>query len=196
MQIVFNAFLNNLNNSQHPSTFSTFSTKKMPLTLRRAAPDDLPMIRAMAQRIWRAHYPEIIGLEQVEYMLNLNYTEPRLLRQMREEGQDFWIPQDGNSDLGYLSVSDQGGGRYFLHKFYIDNTQRGHGVGAAAFKLLLAEYPGLSELRLTVNRQNYKSINFYFKMGFTIEHCVDIPIGQGFIMDDFQMLLKFQPRGK
>jgi diamine N-acetyltransferase len=165
----------------------------MLLTLRRAAHDELPMISAMARRIWRAHYTEIIGLEQVEYMLNLNYTVPALLRQMTEEGQQFWIPQDGDADLGYLSVSDKGEGQYFLHKFYLDNAQRGRGIGAAVFRLLLAEYPDLRELRLTVNRQNYKSINFYFKMGFTIEHCVDIPIGGVFVMDDFQMLLKFQP---
>jgi RimJ/RimL family protein N-acetyltransferase len=70
----------------------------------------------------------------------------------------------------------------------LDNEKRGRGLGKIVFELLLARCPGLRELRLTVNRQNYKSINFYFKIGFTIEKCVDIPIGEGFEMNDFQML--------
>jgi hypothetical protein len=43
-------------------------------------------------------------------------------------------------------------------------------------------------MRLTVNRQNYKSINFYFKIGFRIEKCADFPIGNGFVMNDFVMV--------
>jgi ribosomal protein S18 acetylase RimI-like enzyme len=43
-------------------------------------------------------------------------------------------------------------------------------------------------IRLTVNRQNYKSINFYFKNGFKIERVEDFDIGSGFWMNDFIMI--------
>jgi ribosomal protein S18 acetylase RimI-like enzyme len=43
-------------------------------------------------------------------------------------------------------------------------------------------------MRLQVNRQNYTAINFYFKLGFTIERVADFDIGHGFFMNDFVML--------
>jgi hypothetical protein len=55
---------------------------------------------------------------------------------------------------------------------------------------LLLHYPDLQEVRLAVNRKNYKSINFYFKIGFIIDHCMDVAIGNGFYMNDFEMIWK------
>lgn len=159
----------------------------MNITLQQATPGDILRISALAHRIWQAHYPAIIGEKQVEYMLGLLYSPEGLQRQI-EEGQIFHLVMEGDEVLGYVSVSDKGEGRYFLHKFYLDNEKRGFGLGKKVFELLLARYPALRELRLTVNRQNFKSINFYFKIGFTIEKCVDIPIGEGYEMNDFQML--------
>ena len=159
----------------------------MNISLQQATPGDILRISALARRIWMKHYPPIIGEKQVEYMLELFYA-PEALQQQMEEGQIFKLIMEGDEVLGFLSVSNKGEGRYFLHKFYLDNKRHGQGLGKMAFERLIAGYPDLHELRLTVNRQNYKSINFYFKIGFTIEKCVDISIGEGYVMDDFQML--------
>lgn len=158
----------------------------MNITLQQATPGDILQIRAMAQRIWHEHYTSIIGEKQVAYMLELIYSPAALQRQM-EEGQMFKLVMAGDEVLGFMSVRNQREGRYFLHKFYLDNEKRGRGLGEVVFNRLLDCYPDLRELRLTVNRQNYKSINFYFKIGFRIEKCVDIPIGDGYVMNDFQM---------
>ena len=159
----------------------------MSIRLQQATPGDIPTIGALAHRIWWAHYPAVIGEVQVRYMLGLMYSHEALQEQM-EKGHIFWLVMDGGETIGYLALSNQGEGRFFLHKFYIDNEQRGRGIGRQVFQELLAHYEGLRALHLTVNRQNYKSINFYFRIGFTIECCVDIPIGEGYVMNDFQML--------
>ena len=44
------------------------------------------------------------------------------------------------------------------------------------------------KIRLTVNRQNFKAINFYFKNGFTIESVEDFDIGESYLMNDFVMV--------
>lgn len=162
----------------------------MIIQLRQASAADAPVIAAMAQRIWHEHYVPIIGADQVDYMLERFYSSDALSAQM-EEGQAFWLPESDGALLGYLSISLKEPGNYFLHKFYIDNDRRGRGLGKVILERLLSKYPDLRELRLTVNRQNYKSINFYFRIGFTIEQCIDIPIGNGYEMNDFQMLLTF-----
>ena len=166
----------------------------MAIILNQATPADIPRIRELAHRIWRVHYPPIIGEQQVEYMLGLNYSLEALQRQMEAEGQIFWLVTEDEEVTGFVAVSDQGEGRYFIHKFYLDNEKRGRGLGRRVFEILVSKYLALREFRLTVNRQNYKSINFYFRIGFTIERCVDIPIGEGYVMNDFLMLFTVDGR--
>ena len=156
--------------------------------LRRATITDIPPIRDLAHTIWWAHYPGIITPEQIEYMLDQMYSPDALERQMTEQGIGFWVVLKNDAPVGFAAVGDQGDGLYFLHKYYLDASQQGKGMGATVFQELVAQYPDLCEMRLTVNRQNYKSINFYFKIGFRIEKCADFPIGNGFVMNDFVMV--------
>ncbi len=157
------------------------------VTLIPATPADIPTIRDLAHRIWWAHYPGIISTGQIEYMLGWMYSAETLEAQMVEKGYQFWLIGYAGAPAGFIAVSREGESDYFMHKFYLDTSRQGKGIGTSAFHGLLDRYPGLRTLRLTVNRQNFKSINFYFKIGFVIEKCVDIPIGQGFVMNDFQM---------
>ena len=154
-----------------------------------AGPEDISVIRSLAHRIWNAHYPDIIGQEQVDYMLEKMYAGSSMLKQM-EDGQQFYLVQGGGQPLGFVSVNDMGDGQYFLNKFYIDAERQRGGIGAQTFHALLQHYPGLRQLRLQVNRQNYKAINFYFKMGFVIERVADFDIGDGYYMNDFIMLYR------
>lgn len=159
------------------------------LNLQPIAFDDIPQLSALARLIWWDHYPPIIGEEQVRYMLELNYSKESLEQQMAD-GQFFWWVVSNAQPVGFIEISGESNGLFFIHKFYMDPDFQGQGLGAAAFNLLLAKYPEAREIRLTVNRQNFKSINFYFKIGFVIEKCLDIPIGAGFVMNDFQMLYR------
>jgi len=156
--------------------------------LRPAIYDDIPAIRGLAQTIWWAHYPDIISPEQITYMLDLMYSADAIHRQMAEEDVRFWLIKPDGVPVGFIAAGSKGAGTYFIHKFYLLHTEQGKGLGAAAFHALLEQYPDVQELRLTVNRLNFKSINFYFKIGFRIESCIDVPIGNGFVMNDFVML--------
>jgi diamine N-acetyltransferase len=160
----------------------------MIVTLRQASEPDIPLIRELAHRIWWAHYPEIISPEQIEYMLEQGYNETALRQQMLDPALSFWLVLADDQTAGFMSISKKGPIQYFLQKFYLDNNQRGRGVGAAAFQALLEQYPDLQELRLNVNRRNFKSINFYFKIGFVIDHFMDTSFGAGYVLDDFQMI--------
>lgn len=158
------------------------------LTLRKATTADIPQIRSLAEKVWWEHYPDIISNDQIAYMLGQIYSEAALQRQMTEEGQEFWLPEENGKALGFLAISPKGEGEYFMNKFYLDSRERG--LGTIVFELMLARYPDLKTLRLRVNRRNYKSVNFYFKVGFRIEFCIDTPFGEGYVMDDFQMIYR------
>lgn len=155
--------------------------------LRRATSADIPQIRALAERIWWEHYPSIISEDQIAYMLDKIYSDAALQQQMGD-GQEIWLPEQDGQAFGFLSIARKGEGEYFLHKFYLDTREKG--LGTILFELLLARYPDLRVLRLRVNRRNFKSVNFYFKVGFRIEFCIDTPFGEGYVMDDFQMIFQ------
>jgi diamine N-acetyltransferase len=153
--------------------------------LIRAGEDDLPRIASLAERIWWQHYPAIISHEQITYMLHKMYT-PESLRQQIREGHHFYLVSANGQYLGFISVRAESDNAWFLNKFYIDQDQAGKGVGSAAFAEMLRLLEP-REVTLTVNRQNYKSINFYFKHGFRIDRVEDFDIGGGFVMNDFVM---------
>src|SRR5574337_1257939 len=159
------------------------------VTLREAVPSDIPLIRALADRTWRDQYTPMIGQAQVEYMLRKMYSEESLAQQMRD-GSRFFIASESGTPVGYISVSDKGDDEFFLNKFYIETKEQGRGLGKIIFNTLLQKFPQLKLMRLQVNRKNFKSINFYFRLGFTIEYVKDFDIGDGFVMEDFVMVRK------
>lgn len=142
----------------------------------------------MAAVIWRQHYPEIIGHDQTEYMLKRNYSEAALQTQLAEGQQFYWICEDHGEEVGFIGVSKTSDGVGFIHKFYILPEAQGKGIGKSAFQALLLLYSDVNRYELQVNRQNYKSINFYFTLGFKISRVADFDIGDGWQMNDFIMV--------
>jgi RimJ/RimL family protein N-acetyltransferase len=157
----------------------------MDLSLRTAKASDFTLIYELAASIWNIHYVPIIGQEQVDYMLQNMYSKEALLEQMEVKKHVFYIIEADEKAIGFISISD--GSEAFLNKFYILQTEQGKGMGEKVFEQILALHPQIQTFRLTVNRKNFKSINFYFKLGFKIESVEDFDIGNNYFMNDFVM---------
>ena len=157
-------------------------------SLRSASPADIIQIAKLAEKIWRVHYTPIIGSEQVDYMLKKMYSVESLLEQQKG-GQVFFLAQINEHPIGYVSISSTDND-FFLHKFYLDNEEQGKGYGKLFFAELISKFPKMETIQLQVNRMNFKTINFYFRLGFVIEDAKDFDIGDGFFMKDYVMVLK------
>jgi diamine N-acetyltransferase len=158
-----------------------------PMKMIHAGTNDIPVLQKLAEEVWWKHYPEIIGESQVKYMLDLFYSEQALTEQMITKGHQFFFINDGESKVGFISVEEKTD-CLFINKFYILPTLQGKSIGTITYSAIKEMYKHLKLARLTVNRQNFKSINFYFKLGFKIEQVIDIPIDGGFVMNDFIMM--------
>jgi diamine N-acetyltransferase len=164
--------------------------------LIRAGAKDIETIMELARITWNQHYPAIISQHQIDYMLEMMYSKQSLTEQLEKKQHSFFLIEHSGQYAGFISVNPEINNNWFLGKFYIDQTKAGKGLGAKAFDLLLKEIKP-SQITLTVNRQNYKSINFYFKLGFKIDKVADFDIGNGFVMNDFIMTWKNkEPRDK
>jgi GNAT superfamily N-acetyltransferase len=155
------------------------------ITFCKTQKSELLIIHDLAEQIWRAYYPGIITNNQIEYMLKMMYSIESLEEQFKKNHQ-FYIAYENEKPIGFASVSTTDGKKWFLHKFYILPDKHGKGIGTRFLQFLEKECKP-ETMELTVNRQNFKSINFYFKNGFKIVKVQDFDIGEGFQMNDFVM---------
>ncbi|MDZ4664349.1 MAG: GNAT family N-acetyltransferase [Bacteroidota bacterium] len=148
---------------------------------------DAALIENLARTIWHEYYPSIITVEQIDYMLKKMYSQDSLLEQMTQKKDTFYLVLVNHEPQGFISITHNDEKNYFLNKFYLIQNSAAKGKGTRAFKQLLSILQP-NKITLTVNRQNFKSINFYFKNGFVIERVADFDIGNNYVMNDFVMI--------
>lgn len=157
------------------------------MSLRKAFEHDIPLIRDMASRIWPTAYGEIISKEQIDYMLDMMYSEASLTEQMRN-GNEFVLAYDGVEAVGFASVGLLEGSVYKLHKLYVLPSQHGRGTGRFLVDAIIkaVKNKGGTAIRLNVNKHN-KAVGFYEKIGFVKSYDEVLDIGNGYVMDDYVM---------
>ncbi len=166
--------------------------KVFELKLEMVKDHELQEIAELAKVIWHDHYTSIIGKEQIEYMLNKFYSEQALKNQLNEN-QVFRFIYSDDKKIGFIATTNTSPCKCFINKFYILSGQQSQSIGTLVMDKLKTELrqSGCSKMKfkLTVNRQNFKAINFYFKNGFKIESVADFDIGNGYEMNDFIMVM-------
>jgi len=157
--------------------------------IRQASTDDCSAISALANSIWHSHYPGIISMQQIDYMLSKMYSVEKL-NHLLESGSVILVAEEDEKLLGYICFREETDYSFFLDKLYVDSELQHKNLGSLLLEAMLSSLPEDIIIRLQVNRSNYKAINFYFKKGFVIECAEDFDIGNGFFMNDFVMIKK------
>jgi ribosomal protein S18 acetylase RimI-like enzyme len=159
--------------------------------IRKATTDDIPLIRELTFQVWPQTYAAILSKEQIDYMLDMMYSESSLHNQITREGSQFILLYDENDPQGFAAYQELYPMTWKLHKIYILRSQQGKGAGKFVIDFIVNEISkqGAKELQLQVNRNNTAK-GFYEKLGFTVLKEIKLDIGNGFIMDDFIMSLK------
>ncbi len=150
--------------------------------------DEVEALVELAGCIWRAHYPGIISLEQIDHMLEQRYR-PVLVRQFMARG-DLWLAARAAGELvGFAHGHPLAEADYKLDKLYVDLDWQRQGIGGALINevAVRASRRGFSRLVLRVNRQNQQAIDAYLKQGFTVATIHLEDIGGGHVMDDYVM---------
>ena len=147
--------------------------------------DDYLLIEQLADTIWREHYPTIISIEQIDYMLN-KYNSVESIVKRVEEGTLFYYMVYNDIPVGYIAIEIKKGFLY-VSKLYVKKEFRGKKIAKSAmlFAESIAKEKGISTVKLHVNKYNTNSILAYKKMGFVNIESVVTNIGKGFIMDDY-----------
>lgn len=157
------------------------------LTLRKASDGDILLIRELCLQVWPQTYASILPPEQIQYMLNLMYSEAALHRQMQDD-HHFFIVYNAGIPIGFASYSETEPTVFKLHKIYILPQQQGRGSGKYVIEQIFEHIKkeGATALQLNVNRNN-KALEFYKKLGFLPIREEDTDIGSGYYMNDYIM---------
>jgi RimJ/RimL family protein N-acetyltransferase len=149
---------------------------------------DFKTISVLAKNIWTEHYTPIIGLDQVNYMLEKFQSEIAIQNQINIDSYKYYLIINENTAIGYLSIKNNDDA-LFLSKIYIDKSCRGKGFGKIAINFIEEKAKDLNcqKIYLTVNKYNMNSIMAYQKIGFIKTEELVIDIGNGYVMDDFRM---------
>lgn len=156
------------------------------ITIEPVQKEELPRLAALASEIWHEHFPPIIGLAQVEYMVEKFQSEQAITHAVEADGYRYYFLRLEDAEVGYIGIQPQGK-VLFLSKLYIKKEYRGRKFARAGIEFLaeLCRAEGWERIRLTCNRYNQNTLAAYDKLGFVITCEQDADIGNGFMMNDY-----------
>lgn len=165
----------------------------MGITIRKADRTDIPLIREMADVVFRKTYADILSPEQMEYMMNWMYSAESLLDQVEGKGRTFCITEMDGKPAGYVSfeyedVLPDRRKLFHLQKLYVMPEYQHQGIGERMYahvKRMLSDIcPDGFRIELNVNRNN-TATGFYERIGMRRDRQGDFPIGNGYFMNDY-----------
>lgn len=159
--------------------------------IRYATTEDISLIRELTFKVWPQTYAAIISKKQIDYMLEMMYSEASLQKQM-DEGCRFIIASENEDPVGFASYQEIEEGVFKLHKIYVLPSQQGKGTGKFIIDHIAdgIKSQNAKALQLQVNRYN-KAKGFYEKLGFAVLKEINLDIGGGYFMNDYVMEKKF-----
>lgn len=146
-------------------------------------------VATLANVIWNQHFVEIIGQDQVNYMLK-KFQSVEAIQSQIDSGYEYYIASQEGHFVGYIGlVPNEMPGKIILSKIYVQKEARGTGVGMQFLEFAKQRSidVGAKTMWLTVNRDNESSIRWYKRKGFSITNEAKTDIGNGFYMDDYIM---------
>lgn len=159
------------------------------MIISKANKTDIPTIQDLAKKSWNFAYANIISQEQIDYMLDLMYSEETLNQHFENPNYQYYLIQENNQFLGFIGFEfHQEPETTKLHRIYFLKEAQGKGLGKKALKFVIDEAKKVDDKRviLTVNKNN-SAQKFYESQGFKVYDEAILEIGNGYVMDDFLM---------
>lgn len=153
---------------------------------------DIPQIQEIAKTTWPVAFAGILSKSQLDYMIKMMYSTGALTSQIQGEKIIFWLAEVDQMIQGFMAFEPYHPtkSQIKIHKLYILPTAQGKGTGQELLKNLVAfgNENHFETITLNVNKNNHSATNFYKRQGFEKIKEEIIPIGEGYVMDDFVLL--------
>jgi ribosomal protein S18 acetylase RimI-like enzyme len=133
--------------------------------IRKATLEDISLINELAWIVFPHTYNKMLPPGQTEYMMEWMYSEESLHKQMTQDGHIYYLAFKGDEPAGYRSIQPEGEHVYHLQKIYVIPHFQGLKIGKMLFNHAIISikelHPEPCQMRLNVNRENTKAVEFY-----------------------------------
>jgi ribosomal protein S18 acetylase RimI-like enzyme len=172
-----------------PKSLEALPMSAPAIEIRSARPDELAIVQELAHVVWHAHYPGIITVEQIDYMLARGYATDVLAGFLHGSDRGLQLAVVGGEAAGFAAWNMIDRTEAKLDKLYVLPTRQRFGLGGQLIRQVMndAGAAGAATLILNVNKRNAQAIRAYERHGFAIREAVKNDIGNGFVMDDYVM---------
>lgn len=150
--------------------------------------EDYKIIQSIAQEVMHETYDAVAAEGEVDYILNLQHT-PEAIGNFVSEGYTYKIIYLNGEEVGFYAFclakdcNESFNGGTYLSKLYVKDFARGKKMSTRIFASLARP------IYLTVKQTGVRAINVYKHCGFKILQSVKRDMGNGYISDDFLMVL-------
>ena len=154
-----------------------------------ATAKDLSTIKNLAHEIWPATYGAILSKKQLDYMLNLFYSE-KALQQNITDKHNFILIQENSQILGFADyeLTYQNEAVTRIHKIYLLPKGQGKGLGRKLIQYVENKAVEADNMKLSLNVNRYnKAKVFYESQGFKVAFEEDVVLNFGYLMEDYRM---------
>jgi ribosomal protein S18 acetylase RimI-like enzyme len=145
------------------------------VTIRELTEADIPQLRDLAIRIFRATFTSQNSPENLEAFLNRDYSTESFKKEFAQPGSQYFFISDDDKTVGYLRLRNNpevdhilGPNTTEIHRLYVDPAYHGKKVGdqLMQFALDVANNRNNDWVWLGVWEHNPRAIRFYEKWGF------------------------------
>jgi ribosomal protein S18 acetylase RimI-like enzyme len=145
------------------------------VTIRKLTRKDIPQLRELAIRIYRATFSNLNSPENMEAFLQKDYSIDAFNLEFDDQTSAYYFACADNSPVGYLRLRKTneaepylGTNTIELHRLYVDPSYQGRGVGRdlMQFALDYAFELKVEWIWLGVWEHNPKAQEIYRKWGF------------------------------
>ncbi len=159
------------------------------MLIRHALPADADAFAALAERLWRSTYTDLIPAPDLEAHLAEAFGPVQQATELADGARRTLLLEGGGVLLGYALLHAHGpvpgtSSAAFtkpleLERFYLDPATRGTGAARELMEAALAEAAGAGHdgAWLQVWEQNARARRFYAKAGFTPVGTTDFRVG-------------------
>jgi ribosomal protein S18 acetylase RimI-like enzyme len=160
------------------------------MEIKRLVISEISIVQEIAAVAWPVTFKDILSSRQIDYMLDMMYSEASLIQQFNSDCI-FFVLYEEKIPKGFASVQKINNDYFKLHKLYVLPDFQGKSAGKNLLNTVI-NYVKVQRgkvIYLNVNKYNDQAIGFYKKQGFTVTKEEDIDIGNGYFMNDFVMEL-------
>jgi ribosomal protein S18 acetylase RimI-like enzyme len=145
------------------------------LIIRYATAEDAELVADLSRKTFHETFGSVNTKENMDKFMNEQFTREKLIREVTEPGNTFFVAFDGEVPVGYVRMRE---GKKFpefgdkdsieIARIYAVNTYIGTGVGQQLMRqcVFMAKELKKEILWLGVWEKNSRAIAFYTKWGF------------------------------